>query len=325
MRRRDLIVGASASALWPYTTFAQVSKVWRVAILDTATRELNNRNLEVLFKRLRELGYAQGTNLIVDYRSADGRNERLPALVTDLLSFNPDVILVRGTPEILAVKNATSTIPVVMTAVADPVGVGVAASLSRPGGNITGMASTPTEIETKRVEYLKEMVPHLKRLASLGDFRNPAIHLQWEEVQAAARSLGIEPLRFDVRSAADLVQAFEAAIKQEVQAVRVGIDGTTWPNRRLIIDLAARYKVPTVYAAREFAEDGGLMSYAPDYPHLYLRAASFVDRIFKGEKPVDLPIELPSKYELVVNVATAKALGISVPPAVLIRADEVIE
>ena len=324
MRRRDMMVGASSSALWPHIASAQ-AKLWRIGILDTATLELNKINLDTFKARLRELGYVEGQNLLLEYRSADGRNERLPTLVQDVIGFRPDVIVVRGTPEVIAVKKATSTIPVVMSAVADPVGAGVAASLARPGQNITGMASTPTEIETKRVQHLTEMVPNLKRMASLGDFRNPAIHLQWEQVQTAAKSLGIEPIRFDVRSAADLVHAFEAAMREQVQAVRVGVDGTTRSNRYLIIDMAAKYKVPTVYSAREFAEDGGLMSYAPDYPHLYSRAASFVDRIFKGEKPADLPIELPSKYELVINLKTAKALGLTIPPTLLARADEVIE
>jgi putative tryptophan/tyrosine transport system substrate-binding protein len=212
-----------------------------------------------------------------------------------------------------------------MTAVADPVGVGAAASLPRPGGNITGLASAVSEIETKRVAYLKEMVPGMKRMASLGDFRNPNIHLQWEHVQAAAPTLGIEPIRFDVRSAADLMRAFETAAARDVQAVRVGVDGIIRTHRRLIIELAAKHKLPAIYSAREFAEDGGLMSYSPDYTHLYWRAASFVDRIFKGAKPADLPIEIPFKFELVLNLKTAKALGIAVAPTLLARADEVIE
>jgi len=324
MKRRQLIQGLAVVTSWPSITLAQ-TRVWRIAMLETATAELNKVKLDTFKRRLEELGYVEGQNMVIHYRSPEGPNERLPTLVPELIGFNPDVIVVRGTPEVLALKRATRTIPVVMTAVADPVGVGAAASLSRPGGNITGLASAVSEIETKRVAYLKEMVPGMKRLASLGDFRNPNIHLQWAQVQAAAPALGIEPLRFDVRSAADLMQAFETAAVSDVQAVRVGVDGIIRIHRRLIIELAGKHRLPAIYSAREFAEDGGLMSYSPDYTHLYWRAASFVDRILKGAKPADLPIELPSKFELVLNLTTAKALGIAVAPTLLARADEVIE
>jgi len=321
MRRRDFIVAGLGS---PLLAFAQ-GKTWRIAMLDTATAELNLPNLEAFKKRLRELGYVERQNLFIEYRSADGRNERLPALATELISHNPDVIVVRGSPEIIAVKNATSTIPVVMSAVGDPVSLGVAASLSRPGGNITGLSSITTDLEAKRVQHLTETVPHLTRMASLGDLRNAAIRMQWDQVQTAANALGIEVLRFDVRNATDVVQAFETASKEGVQGVRIGLDSTTRANRRLVVDLSARYKLPAIYAAKEFVEDGGLMSFAPDYAHLYTRAASLVNRIFKGERPADLPIEWPSKFELVINLKTAKALGLTIPPTLLARADEVIE
>jgi putative ABC transport system substrate-binding protein len=233
--------------------------------------------------------------------------------------------VVRGTAEIIAVKNATTTIPIVMSAVADPVRAGVAVSLSRPGGNITGMASVTAELETKRVAYLKEILPVVTRMALVADLRTPNAEVTWREVQKAANSLGIEAVRFGVRSAADVVRAFEAVGQEQVQAVRVGNDAITRLNRQLIVDLAAKHKVPAVYAAREFAEDGGLMSYSPDYPHLYSRAASLVDRVLKGEKPADLPIEQPTKFELVINLQAAKALGLTVLPSLLLLADEVIE
>jgi putative ABC transport system substrate-binding protein len=324
MRRREFIAQLTTTIAWPVIALAQ-TKVWRIAMLETATAELNKVNLATFKRRLEELGYIEGQNLVIHYRSPEGPNERLPTLVSELILFNPDVIVVRGTPEVLALKRATSTIPIVMSAVANPVGDGVVASYSRPGGNITGLASAAADIETKRVEYLKEIVPGMKRMASLGDFRNPNIHLQWAQVQAAAPALGIEPLRFDVRSAADLMRAFETAAASDVQAVRVGVDGIIRIHRRLIIELAAKHRLPAIYSAREFAEDGGLMSYSPDYTHLYWRAASFVDRIFKGAKPADLPVELPSKFELVLNLKTANALGIAVAPTLLARADEVIE
>jgi putative tryptophan/tyrosine transport system substrate-binding protein len=322
MRRREFIF--AAAACWPCSTLAQ-TKVWRIAILDTATAELNKLNLDAFKKRLRELGYVERQNLIIEYRSADGRNERLSALASELISHNPNVIVVRGTPEVVAVKNATSTIPVVMSAVGDPVSLGIAASLSRPGGNITGLSSVTTDLEAKRVQHLAEMAPHMKRMASLGDLRNSAIRMQWAQVQTAAQALGLEVLLFDVRSAADVVQAFESAGREGVQGVRVGLDSTTRSNRRLVVDLSAKYKLPAIYAAKEFVEDGGLMSYAPDYAHLYSRAASMVDRILKGEQPADLPIELPSKFELALNLKAARALDLNVPTTLLARADEVIE
>ena len=325
MQRREFITLLGGAAAWPLAARAQQQKVWRIGMLDTASRELNSANLAVFYKELRDFGYVEGQNLIIEYRSADGRNERLPDLVSELLRLNVDLIVVRGTPEVLAIKNATSTIPVVMSAVVDPVGLGVAASLRRPGGNITGMSSIVTELEAKRVELLKELVPGMKRMALLGDFRNSAVTMQWEEVQIAARSLGIEAQRFDVRSTADVNRAFEVAIREHVDAIRVGVDGVTRPNRRLIIDLAAMHKLPTIYAAREFADDGGLIAYAANYAHLYLRAASFVDKIFKGANPADIPVEQPTKFDLIVNLKTAKALGLTVPYTLLARADEVIE
>jgi putative ABC transport system substrate-binding protein len=323
MRRRDVLRGVICAAISSETALAQ-PRVWRIGILETATAELNRTNLEIFNKRLRELGYIDGQNLVTLYRSADG-NERLATLVAELIAFKPDLIVVRGTPEVLAAKNAARSIPVVMAAVGDPVAAGVVASLSRPGGNITGMASVTTETERKRVELLKEAVPSMTRMGFVADFRNFESPRQWDEVLAAARLLGVEPLRLEVRSAADIVLAFETAAKERVHAVRFNNSSITRPNRRLIVDLAARYKMPAVYAAREFAEEGGLISFAPDYAHLYSRAANFVDRILKGEKPADLPIELPTKFELVINLKTAKALGLTIPPTLLARADEVIE
>ena len=253
------------------------------------------------------------------------RIERLPDLVSELLRLKVDLIVLRGTPEVTAVKNATSTIPVVMTAVADPVRLGVAMSLAHPGGNITGLSSFVTDLEAKRVELLKELVPGMKLMAALGDFSNPAVANQWEEVQIAARSLAIEAQRFEVRSAADVRRAFEVAIRERVEAIRVGVDGVTRPNRRLIIDLAAMHKLPAIYAAKEFADDGGLMAYGTNYPSLYFRAASFVDKILKGANPAEIPVEQPTKFDLIVNLKTAKALGLTVPYPLLARADEVIE
>ena len=257
MRRRVFMVIAIGAAIVPWAGRSQGSRTWRIAMLDTASRDLNRRNLEAFSNQLRQLGYSEGQNVILDYRYATGRNERSRA-VSELISLNPDVIVVRGTPEVVAVKNATATIPVVMSAVGDPVDAGVAASLARPGGNITGMSSFVAELGPKRVDYLKQMVPSLRRLAFVNDFRNLVIQNEWREVQAAARSLGIEALPLDVRSAEEVVRAFDAAANQGVQAIRVGVDGTRRPNRPLILELAAKYKLPAIYAERDSLKRVGL-------------------------------------------------------------------
>ena len=328
MRRREFIVALSAAAVLPISAHAQQPlKIWRIGVLESASRELNTPNMNVFLRTLREHGYIEGENLIIEYRSTGGRNERLSELVSELIRLKVNLMLVRGTPEILAVKKATSTIPVVMAAVADPVGLGVAASLSHPGGNITGMDSFTTEVETKRLGLLKELLPEMKRMAFLGDFRNSAVQKQWNEVESAARPLNLHASRLDIRSAFDVSRAFDAAMKEKekVDAIRVGIDGTTRPNRQLIIDLAETNKIPAIYAAKEFVEDGGLMAYATNYAELYSRAATFVDKIFKGANPANLPIERPTKLELVINAKTAKTIGIEIPVTLLARADEVIE
>ncbi|SFK25764.1 ABC transporter substrate-binding protein [Bradyrhizobium sp. Gha] len=327
MRRRDFmtLVGGAATA-WPLAARAQqVGKVWRVGMLDTASRELNSANMGVFLEKLREYGYVEGKNLTIDYRSAGGRNERLPELVAQLIGLNPDVVVLRGTPEALAVKQATSTIPVVMSAVVDPVGIGVAASLPHPGGNFTGMSSVVYELEAKRLGILKEVVPGMKRMAVLGDHSNPAFEMEWQQGQIAARSLMIDAILFDVRSAADVSHAFDVAVSEKLDALLVKVDGTTRPNRQLIIDLAAIHKLPAIYSAREFVNAGGLFAYAVSYVDLYRRAASLVEKVFRGAKPSELPIEAPTKFELVLNLNTARALGLTFPPGVLAIADDVIE
>jgi putative ABC transport system substrate-binding protein len=327
MRRREFItVLGGAATLGPFAARAQqAGKIWRIGMLDSVAAELNTVNIAAFHRGMRQLGYVEGQNLKVEYHSSNGRSERLPELISELLRLGPDLIMLRGTPEALAVKSATATIPVVMIAVADPVGSGIIANLARPGGNFTGQSSFVTELEAKRVEMLKDMVPGLKRMATVRDFSNPATTVQWEEVQRAARSLAIEALPLDVRSAADLGRAFETAVREQVGAILVAVDGVTRANQRQIIELAARHKLPAIYPAREFVADGGLFTYGVAYPQLYFRAATFVDKIFKGAKAADLPVEQPTKLELVINLKTAKTLGLAVPPTLLVLADEVIE
>ncbi len=312
--------------LAPFTLEAQqAGKVYRIGVLETISMALNAANFDAFRQGLRELGYVEGQNVVIEYRSADGRQERFPDLVTELVRLKVDLILTRGTPAALAAKNATGTIPVVISGVGDPVGSGIVASLARPGGNVTGLSAFNIEIYAKRVELLKELVPRVARIAGLFNMGNPVLPLQWKQVEMAARSLGVQPQLLDVRNPEDLRRAFDAAIRQRTRALVVGLDALTQANRQLIVDLAARHRLPAIYASREFIDAGGLIAYGVSFPHLYHRAASFVDRIFKGAKPSDLPVEQPTKFELVINLKTAKALRLTVPQSILVRGVEVIQ
>jgi putative ABC transport system substrate-binding protein len=280
-------------------------------------------NLEALRKGLRDHGYIEGRNLIIEYRSADGRAERFPDLASELLRLKIDLLVTRGTPAARAAKNATETIPVVMATMGDP--HAIVASYAHPGGNITGVTTFTTELTAKRIELLKELVPNLSRVALLHNMGNPAVPPEWEETKTAARSLGLHAELLDVRSQDDIRRAFELAIRQQVGALVIGADGLTQMHQQTILDLLARNRLPAAHWAREFVEAGGLIAYGVNYPDLYLRIASVVDKIFKGAKPGELPVEQPTKFELVINLKTAKALGLTIPQTLLLRADEVIQ
>jgi putative tryptophan/tyrosine transport system substrate-binding protein len=325
MKRREFItlVGGTVIA-WPLAARAQQSeKIWRVGILETTTAERNATNLFALKQALLDLGYVEGRNLAMEYRSADGRAERFEELAAELVRLNIEVILARGTPAILAAKKASGTIPVVMTASANP--FTFVTSLARPGGNVTGLSSLSSDLYTKRVELIKETVPALTRMGVITNLTNPNAPRNVSEVEKAARSLSIELHKFDLRTPDDIPLAFEMASRQRVDAVIVFIETVTQANAAFITQLAAKQRLPAIYAAREFVETGGLMSYGVSYPDLYRRAAIYVDKIFKGAKPADLPIEQPTKFELIINLKAAKMLGLEIPPALLARADEVIE
>jgi putative ABC transport system substrate-binding protein len=302
---------------------AQSEKLHRIGMLERTAASVNGANLEAFRQRLRQLGYAEGERVLIDYRSAEGRDDRFPALAEELVRRKVDLIVARGTPAALAAKHATTTIPVIITGVGDPVGQGVVASLARPGANVTGLSAAVTEIYPKRVQLLTELVPKAARIAVLFNMSNPALPPQWREIEKATRSRGIEPLLLDVRKAADLEPAFDAAIRAHADALIVGIDTLTQANQRLIVGLAARHGLPAIYASAEFA--GGLISYGVNYPDQYRRAAEYADRILRGARPADLPVEEPATFELVINRATARALGLTIPRALLLRADTVIE
>ena len=324
-RRRFLLTSLAGALGAPLRAEAQAGKVYRIGILETRSAVLNATNLDAFRQALRGLGYTEGQNLEITYRSSDGRDERFPVLAGELVRLKMDVILTRGTPAALAAKSATRTIPVVMASSGDPVGSGLVASLGRPGGSVTGLSSYDVEIHAKRLDLLKEVRPRLKRVAGLFNMGNPVLPLAWKEVQQAAGSLGIQAQLLDVRRPEDLPRAFDVAAKERAEALIVGLDGLTQGNLRLIAELATKNRLPSIYATREYAELGGLITYGVSDRHQYQRAATFVDKILKGATPGDLPIEQPTEFELVINRKTAKALGLAIPPSLLARADQVLE
>jgi putative ABC transport system substrate-binding protein len=327
MKRREFIaiIGGAVASVPLAARAQQPAKIRRIGILETVSSSANVKNLDALRRGLRELGYVENQNYILEYRSADGNGERFPALVDELVRLHVDLIVTRGTPAAQAAKNATETIPIVMAAIGEPLGVGVVASLARPGGNVTGLSAFVTELAGKRVELAKELWPGSSTVGLLNNMGNPVVPPQWEETKKAAKVLGIEAVLLDIRSSDDIPRAFETANAQHVDTLLVGIEVLIQENRQLITDLAAKHRLPAIYASKEFVDIGGLMAYGVSYPDLYFRSATFIDKIFRGAKPGDLPVEQPTKLELIVNLQAAKALGLAVPAALLSRADEVIE
>ncbi len=260
----------------------QAGRVYRIGILEAIPAAQNAANLDALRRGLRGLGYVEGQNLVIEYRSADGRADRFPDLAAELVRLKVDLIVTRGTPAAKAAKDATETIPVIMATMGDP--RSIVASFARPGGNITGVTTFSTELTAKRIELLKELVPNLSRVALLHNMGNPAAPPEWEEIQTATRSLRMHAELLDVRSQGDLGRAFESAVRQHVDALVIGADGLTQMHQQMIVDLAARNRLPAAYPAREFVEAGGLVAYAVNYPDLYFQFARLVDRDFQGRE-----------------------------------------
>jgi putative ABC transport system substrate-binding protein len=275
-------------------------------------------------QRLRELGWIDGRTVAIEVRWAEGRVERAAEIAAEFVRLKVDVIVTSGTPQVAAAKQATAVIPIVFAVAGDPVGTGLVASLARPGGNVTGLSVLATDLAGKRVELLREVVPGLRRLAIMGNAGNPVIVLEMGEFQEAATTLGLEAAMLEIRRAEDIAPAFEA-LKGRAEALYVCQDLLTITNRVRINTLALGARLPAMLASRELVEAGGLMSYGPNFPDLFRRAGDYVDKILRGAKPADLPIELPTKFDLVVNLTTAKALGLTMPPTLIARADEVIE
>ena len=284
-----------------------------------------DRGTAAFRRELRALGYVEGKNFAIEYRSVEGRPERFSALADELIRLKVDVLLTPGTPAALAAKNATRTIPIVFTGVADPIPTGLVDSLPRPGGNITGFTEISEVLAGKRLELLKESIAKLSRVAVLWNPRNPGNAQQWKESQLAARELSLQVFSIEVSSADKYDNAIREAATSRYTALAVAQDSLAQFNLKLIADLSIQNRLPSIYPRQEFVETGGLMSYGPSRDETYKRAASIVDKIFKGAKPADIPVEQPTKFELTVNLKTAKALGLTIPPNVLARADRVIK
>ena len=300
-------------------------KVYRIGFLGNSTAALEANLVGPFREGLRELGYVEGQNIVIEYRWAEGKYERFPALIAELLAQRVKVIVSAGTPASLAVKKATTSVPLVMVAVGDPVATGLVASLARPGGNITGLTSTSEELDGKRLELLRQVIPKLSHVAVFWNPENPTLLTSLEEMRAAAQVLGMKVQVLEVKTPGELEETFKAIVRERPGALLVMADRLFLHNRQRIMDFATKQRLPVVPGHPELVEAGGLMSFGPSYPGMHGRAAYFVDRILKGAKPADLPVERPTKFELVVNMKAAKALGLTLPQSLLGRADHVIE
>src|SRR6516164_4335076 len=325
MRRRRFITLLGSAAAWPLAARAQqANKVPRIGFLGAASPSTFASRLEGIRLGLRDFGYAEGTNITIEYRWAEGRYERLPELAAELVRSNVDLIVTHGTPGTLAARRATATIPIVMAVIGDAVASGVAASITRPGGNITGQSFFNAELRAKRIELLKELMPRVTQVAVLLSEDNPASEPELQAMETAAQLLNIRLQPFRLREPSELVSAFESMERARVEAVETGDDLLFVTNVGAIVALAARARLVSIGPA-DVARAGGVMGYGVDLVTTFRRTAFFVDRILKGANPADLPIERASKFQFVLNLKTAKALGLDVPTATLLRADEVIE
>jgi putative ABC transport system substrate-binding protein len=323
MRRREVITLIAGGVTWPLVAQGQ-QPANTIGFLGASTRSAESQWIAAFVQRLRELGWIDGRNIVIEYRWAEGRDERLAEIAAEFIRLKVSVIVTWGTPTTIALKQATSVIPVVAAGMGNPLGAGIVASLARPGGNVTGLSGMVTDLASKRLELLREVVPSLRRLAILANIGNPAVVLEMREVQSVAGAVGLELVIFEIRQSKDIAAAFDT-LKSGVDALYVCTDPVAFTNVIPINVLAAAARVPTMHARREYVEAGGLMSYGPNLPDMFRRAGDYVDKILRGAKPADLPVEQPSKFELVINLTTAKALGLDVPFLLQQRADEVIE
>jgi putative tryptophan/tyrosine transport system substrate-binding protein len=323
IKRRDFITLLGGAAAWPLAARAQQRAMPVIGFLGGGTAAAQSQWTSAFVERLRELGWTEGRNVAIEYRWGEGRNERYAQIAAEFVRLKVDVIVTAGSAA-LTLKQATSAIPIVFTGGQDPLGGGLVASLARPGGNLTGLSTQLADIAGKRAELLREVVPGLRRLAIMANVGNSLAVLEMGEAETAARRLGLEAITSGIRRYEDIVPAFDA-FKGQAQALYICGDPLVATNLNRINTLALGARLPTMQSNREFVQAGGLMSYAPNFPDIHRRAAEFVDKILHGAKPSDIPVEQPTKFELVVNLITAKAIGLTIPPIVLALADEVIE
>ena len=326
MKRREFIALLAGAAAWPLAARAQQpAKIPRVGLLSTFSPSETGPWHQALRQGLRDLGWVEGENISIEYRYAEGRLDRLPAIATDLVRLKVDLIFTDTTSPALAAKNATRSIPIVVASASDFVETGLAQSLARPGANITGLDQIAPELGGKRLELLKEIVPTLSGVVVLWNPQNKTSTRNWNELQVPASQLGLTLHSLEVRHADELDKAFEVATRARADALAILPEPVFVANLKRIADFAAKNHLPSIFHLREFADAGGLITYGPDRADLFWRAAAYIDKILKGTKPADLPIQRPTKFELVINLKTAKALGLEVPTTLLARADEVIE
>jgi ABC-type uncharacterized transport system substrate-binding protein len=325
VRRREFItLLGGATAAWPLAARGQqAGKLPTIGFLG-ATPSVESQRVAAFVKRLRELAWIDGRNVAIEYRWAEGRPERISEVAAEFVQIKVDVIVTVATPPTLAAKQATAVIPIVFGVVSDPVGTGLVASLARPGGNVTGLANQVSDTVGKKLEFLREVVPDLRRLAIVANVSNPASVLEMGEAQATARTLGLEVTTSEIRRAEDIAPALEA-LKDRADALYICPDPIMSTNRTRINILAVGVRLPTMHGVREYVEAGGLMSYGANMPYMFRRVADLVDKILRGAKPAEIPVEQPTKFDLIINLTTAKALGLEIPPKLLARADEVIE
>jgi putative ABC transport system substrate-binding protein len=327
MRRREFIplLGSATAVWWSFVARAQqAGKPPLIGFFGSSTPSAMTPWIAAFVQRLHELGWFEGRTISIEYRWAEGRNERYAEIANEFVRLKVDIIVTYGTPPSKAAKEATTAIPIIFAAAADPVGNGLVSSLARPGGNITGLSLQQSDIVGKKLELLREVLRGLRRLAVIGNVGNPASVLEIGEVKAAVTRLGIDMVSLDIRRAEDISPAFDA-LNGRAEALYVSTDPLIFTNVGRINTLALGARLPTIYNGREYIASGGLMSYGPSYPDLFRRAAEFVDKILRGAKPHDFPVEQPTKFEFVINLTTAKALKLTIPASLLARADEVIE
>ena len=324
LKRREFITVASGAAICAVTAGHAQQPANTIGFLGASTRSAESQWIAALLQRLRELGWIDGRNIVIEYRWAEGHDERLAEIAAEFVHLKVSIIVTWGTPATIAARQATSVIPVVAAAMGDPLATGIAVSLARPGGNVTGLSVLGTDLAGKRLELLREVVPNLRRLAILANIDNPATVIEMSMVQTAARTLGLEVVTSEIRQSKDIAVVFDV-LKSGVDALYVCSDPVVTTNMTSINILAATARVPTMHARREYVEAGGLISYGPNFRDQFRRAGDYVDKILRGAKPAEIPIQQPIQFELVINLTTAKAIGVDVPFLLLQRADEVIE